>query len=130
MRTKALVILICSYILCYSQNVLFKTISLEEALELSNKEKKPVFIDFYASWCGPCKLMDKKTFSNEEVATYMNTNFINIKIDVDDKASSKVVNELNISEVPTFIVMDSQKKVIKRLKGYYSDKKFLKEISE
>ena len=42
-------------------------ISLEEVVEFQKTEPKNVIIDVYTNWCGPCKLMDKNTFSNPEI---------------------------------------------------------------
>jgi thiol:disulfide interchange protein len=46
-------------------------ISLEEVVEFQKTEPKNVIIDVYTNWCGPCKLMDKNTFSNPEIASYI-----------------------------------------------------------
>ena len=42
-------------------------ISFPEALEAQKKEPKKIFMDVYANWCGPCKLLDKYTFSNKHL---------------------------------------------------------------
>ena len=43
-----------------------------EALALAKKDNKFIFLDVYASWCGPCKQLKKRTFSNDKVGTYFN----------------------------------------------------------
>ena len=45
--------------------------SLNEALEAQKKEPKKIFIDVYTVWCGPCKLLDNKTFQNPDVDRYI-----------------------------------------------------------
>ena len=50
-------------------------ISLEEVVEFQKTEPKNVIIDVYTNWCGPCKLMDKNTFSNPEIVSYINKNY-------------------------------------------------------
>lgn len=61
--------------------------SWEEAVERVSSDKKPkkIFIDVYTDWCGWCKKMDKETFQNPEVATYMNENFYMVKFDAEQK---------------------------------------------
>lgn len=49
------------------------------------KKPKRVFVDVYTHWCGWCKVMDKKTFSNKELAQYMNENFYALKLDAEQK---------------------------------------------
>jgi len=56
-------------------------LSLEEAIQASLKEPKKIFIDVYTSWCGWCKVMDRKTFAHPEIAAYMNENFYAVKFD-------------------------------------------------
>lgn len=62
-------------------------LSWEEAVQLSKTDKNPkkIFIDVYTDWCGWCKKMDKDTFQNAEVATYMNENFYMVKLDGEGK---------------------------------------------
>ena len=57
--------------------------SWNEALELAKKEDKLIFLDAYASWCGPCKSMQKKVFPTDKVGEYFNARFINVKIDME-----------------------------------------------
>ncbi|MEM1138042.1 MAG: DUF255 domain-containing protein [Bacteroidota bacterium] len=58
----------------------------QEAVEKIEKgEKKKIFIDIYTDWCGWCKTMDKKTFSNPEIAKYMNEHFYAVKMDAEGK---------------------------------------------
>jgi uncharacterized protein YyaL (SSP411 family) len=53
--------------------------SFPEALEAQKKEPKKIFMDVYANWCGPCKLLEKRTFSNEDLIAYVNENFYAVK---------------------------------------------------
>ena len=41
------------------------------ALQKAKTEKKAVFLDFYTSWCMPCRMMDESIFSDWDVAEYM-----------------------------------------------------------
>ena len=56
-----------------------KWYSFNEASELCKKKPKKVFIDVYTDWCGWCKEMDNKTFSNSVIISYMNKNFYAVK---------------------------------------------------
>jgi thioredoxin-related protein len=54
-------------------------ISMNEALTLQQKNPKKIMVDVYTNWCGPCKMLDKQTFQNEDVANYVNKNFYAVK---------------------------------------------------
>jgi len=60
-------------------------ISLQEAATKLEKEKRPVLIDLYTDWCGWCKVMDKKTYSNKKVSEYIGQKFYAVKIDAESK---------------------------------------------
>jgi len=60
-------------------------ISFEDAISRSNADGKPVFIDVYATWCGPCKWMDKYTFHDSSVVAYVNSHFHAVKFDAETR---------------------------------------------
>ncbi len=57
--------------------------SMNEALEAQQKTPKKIFMDVYTDWCGPCKLLDKKTFHNIDVVTYVNKNYYAVKFNAE-----------------------------------------------
>lgn len=60
-----------------------KWYSIEEAMELTKKQPKKIFVKLYTSWCGWCKVMDTKTFSNAEIAQFLNTNYYPVKFNAE-----------------------------------------------
>ena len=69
-----------------------------EGMALGKAEGKKVFINFYATWCQYCRRMDKKTFKDPAIVSYLNENFISIKVDVEREKS--VASRYNISPLP------------------------------
>lgn len=57
----------------------------EEAVALTEKNPKKMFIDVYTDWCGWCKRMDKTTFGDAKVAAYLNENYYPVKLDAEMK---------------------------------------------
>ena len=57
--------------------------TLGEALEAQKTVSKKIFMDVYTKWCGPCKLLDKKTFANRDVARYISEHFYAVKFNAE-----------------------------------------------
>lgn len=59
--------------------------SMEEMQLAYKKKPKPIIVDVYTSWCGWCKVMDKETYSNDQVAAYINEKYYAVKLDAEGK---------------------------------------------
>ena len=57
----------------------------EEAAKLNETNPKKIFVDVYTDWCGWCKVMDKKTFTDPKVAAYLDEHFYAVKLDAESK---------------------------------------------
>src|SRR4029434_1447251 len=57
----------------------------EEALERSRAENKPILLSIGYSACHWCHVMEKESFETEEIVGLMNENFINIKVDREER---------------------------------------------
>lgn len=57
--------------------------SMNDALAAQKKEPKLIFVDMYTNWCGPCKMMDRDTFSNKDVVDYINNNYYAVKFNAE-----------------------------------------------
>lgn len=60
-------------------------LTFEEAVEKSKTEKRKIFIDVYTDWCGWCKVMDKKTFSEPAVAKLLNEAYYPVKFNAEQR---------------------------------------------
>ncbi|GAB2822047.1 thioredoxin family protein [Ferruginibacter profundus] len=63
-------------------------LTLNELDAVYKKQPKPIIIDVYTSWCGWCKVMDKETYGNDKVATYINENYYAVKFNAESKDSA------------------------------------------
>lgn len=107
----------------------FETLSFDEAIQKAKKEKKLIFLDAYAVWCGPCKMMDRTTFKSEEVGKVFNKNFINIKIDMEKGEGPNIARRYQVRAYPTMMLINAEGKVEKRILGAMGDKQLLSEVN-
>jgi thioredoxin-related protein len=97
----------------------FTSISFDEALKLAKKEKKNIFLDAYASWCGPCKMLKRNVFPQKEVGDFFNTNFINMAIDMEQGEGPQLARKFNVQAYPTLLFINAKGEVVGSALGYH-----------
>ena len=117
-------------------------LTMNQAVAAQAKDPKKIFVDMYTNWCGPCKLMDRNTFSNKDVIAFINENFYAVKFNAEgnetvsasgqtfsnpgyDPAKSQRRNSrhefavyMGVSAYPTVLYIDDTGNLINRVKGY------------
>lgn len=81
MKFKILFFLLLGSVVVQAQEIQWMT--LAEALEAQKTAPKKIFMDVYTKWCGPCKLLDKKTFANRDVARYISEHYYAVKFNAE-----------------------------------------------
>lgn len=100
-----------------------KWYTYKQGLDLSKKEKKKIFLNFYANWCTYCKKMEKETFNDDSVVSYLNDNFISIKVNSDRE--SRTALDFGVKGLPdTWFIAENGEK-ISSLPGYIPSKRLL-----
>lgn len=105
---------------------------IEGDLAAAQKEAKAtsklVMIDFKAEWCGPCKMLDRTTWSDEGVITSVKDKAVAVKIDVDENGT--LASKYSIRSLPTVVFVDADGNELSRFIGYRDAEGFLKEFSK
>lgn len=105
----------------------FRHISFAEAQKAAKKEKKLIFVDFYTSWCGPCKYMANTVFPQKAVGDFMNDKFVCVKYDA-EKEEADLVNRSNLQAYPTFIIFNADGTEVNRKIGGGSAESFITDM--
>ena len=120
--------------------------SLDEVREAQKTNPKNVLIDVYTNWCGPCKLMDRNTFSNTDIIRIINENYYAVKFNAEgndtvtfmDKvftnpnfdstktqrrnSSHQFTQFLGVNAYPSTLFFDSKMNYLTPVKGYLNPK--------
>jgi thioredoxin 1 len=93
----------------------------KEALKEADKSDKLIFLDAYAAWCGPCKMMAKKTFTDKGVGEFFNKEFINFKMDMEKHEDGpRLSKKFNLQAYPTIYFLDENEEIVHYVIGYQS----------
>ena len=71
----------------------------EEPFDLARREQKPVLLDIGAVWCHWCHVMDRESYENDEIASFINEHFVAVKVDRDEKPDVDARYQVAISAI-------------------------------
>lgn len=95
-------------------------------VENARTNQKLIFVDAYTDWCGWCKVMDEKTFSNETIGNIMNQNFINVKLEMEKEDLGKqLAMKYAVSAFPTYLIFNGKGEMIYQTFGYQEPTAFM-----
>lgn len=112
-----------------ASSIEFTSESFEVAKDRATKEGKLLFVDFYASWCTPCKWMESTTFADPEVGSVLNKNYVSLKVDIDTQTGFALKEKFEISVLPTILIFNSQGELVERVQETLSRSKMLNLIN-
>ncbi len=84
---------------------------IDAALTEAKSTNKPLFVDFMADWCPPCKVMKREVFSLPEVKAHLESKFIPVKLDMTDRNAERtreLGGRFRIKYLPTMLVLDAE----------------------
>jgi thioredoxin 1 len=117
---RSLLILIFT-LLTFTQLTLANTLmtiergGFEKAKLKAKEEGKMLFLDFYASWCTPCKWMDETTFKDLEIKNLLEQKYIAVKVNIDDFEGFELKSKFDIRFLPTILIFNHEGKMIERV---------------
>lgn len=100
-----------------NKHINFETGNLASVFEKAKKEKKLIFVDAFTVWCGPCKQMAKSVFTNDSVADYYNSTFVNLKLDMEKGEGLEFAKKYDVHCYPNLMYLDGNENVVHRTAG-------------
>lgn len=113
-----LVLLLSSFRTDDPVGIRFFTGSWTDVLSEAKRQNKPVFVDFHASWCPPCRRMAREAFPNVDVGAAYNDRFINYQIDGETGEGPAIAQQYGVSSYPTTLYLTPDGEIIHRGVGY------------
>lgn len=101
-----------------NKKIIFIENAWDEALKQAAAQNKYIFVDAYASWCGPCKMLKLTTFKNSKAAEFFNKNFINVAIDMEKGQGPALAAEWRMQAYPTLIIFNPKGEPVLGTVGY------------
>lgn len=106
----------------------FHDLSFQQASAQAEREKKLVFIDFFTTWCAPCKKLDATTWKDERVAKWLAEKTVALKIDAEKEA--ELAKRYRVEGYPTLLLLRQDGSEIDRVVGYRDAETFLSEFEQ
>ena len=126
MKKQLLIISVLFFsVLGFSQGIEFEHGTWKEVLEKAKQTNKPIFIDVYTSWCGPCKKMSKDIFPLAEVGKVYNANFVCYQIDAEKGVGIEIAKKYEVISYPTYLFIKADGTLFSRSGGSMEAEKFI-----
>lgn len=103
---------------------------LAEAVDVAEHAKKPIMVDFITDWCRWCDTLDARTYSNADVADYINEHVVPIKIDAEKGEGIDIAKKYGVMAYPTILFIHPDGDEIDRILGYVPAEPFLKTVTD
>jgi len=135
MRGLLMILMLTAIAGCSGSRDLVHWTSLERALSLQKQSNQPILFYFFSKSCVYCKLMQLNTFSDPEVAKQINSVFIPVKLDIEEKhngempSGSKLASAFHIRGVPALVAVNSAHRTLDRRMGFLTVRNTLVFIS-
>jgi thioredoxin-related protein len=96
--------------------------SLKEAQKKAEEEKKLIMVDFYASWCVPCHILEKTVLSKKDVIE-ASRSFVSLRLDIDQNKA--MINKYQVGGFPTVLFLNTCACEVHRIEGFKPKDEFV-----
>jgi thioredoxin-related protein/YHS domain-containing protein len=100
---------------------------IEGSLQQAADSGRPVLMEFTADWCMYCKRMEKTTFVDPRVVSFVNQHYVAVRIDADEH--KQLVTDLDIKGLPAILVVSPTLQIIERIPGFQTPEALLAKLN-
>ena len=127
---KRLILLLTLLCVCgvAEAQVQFASGSTAKLRKTAIQEGKLLFIDLYAPWCGPCRMMDQQVFSQKEVGDFFAQHFVAAKYNVEQPTGNQLMREHGRGAIPLYLIFSTDGELLGRIEGSSSAEKLLADL--
>lgn len=130
MKKLILLPVLCMVLMAGAQKIAFIDNDWAAARKEAATKNKYIFVDAYTDWCYWCKVMDKQTFPDKEVVSYMTENFVPLKLEMEHNYGINVAMKYRVRSFPTFLVFSPDGHLVGKISGYMEPKVFIARLKE
>ena len=105
-------------------------LTLEQALEVAKTTNKLVLADMSAIWCPSCRKLDQQVFSDQQVKTQLNQNFVYVRVEYDSPEGESFMQQYQVTGFPTLLVLNDEGKKLVQLPINYEPLPFLATLAK
>ncbi|EMI19078.1 thioredoxin domain protein [Rhodopirellula maiorica SM1] len=99
----------------------------KRALKKAKQLKRPLLIEFAATWCVPCRIMEKKVWTDDAVQNALKKDVVPLRIDMDAKHAPPLIEKFKVEFVPTILIINDEEEELIR-EGFVNAEDFLKMV--
>ena len=108
----------------------FKYGSWQEIQAMATEQDKRIMVDAYTDWCTWCQVMDRNTFTDEEVAGFVNEHFVAWKLNMEEGFGVDMAMKYRVMSYPTILFFNNDGELVHKSMGYQDADEFLSEAKE
>lgn len=112
----------------HANNQGIKWMKYDEGMKAAKDKNLPVYIEFFATWCPPCKMLEKVTFQDQRVIKLLNDNFIAIKVDID--LESSIASQYGVRPIPHHSILNRKGELVKVMRGAMPADMFIENVKD
>ncbi|MCK4880659.1 MAG: thioredoxin family protein, partial [Bacteroidales bacterium] len=124
MKIKTNILFLLLFVTTLTLNAQVEFIEVESFEQMKAVQKKAsdqmlmLYVDVYATWCGPCKMMDSEVYTDQSVADYMNAHYVSVRMDGESDWGRIYASEQQLEGYPSMFIFSDDGERVSKIVGF------------